>query len=173
MKHIPAFFLTLTLAAAACGTACAASSGLTLKGGAELQDSASTFHSNNVALGAEYVLVHQTKVSPFTVSVYGDILGDSSGFGLSARTATPVYIGAGAGFYHASFTPGGGGGPAVIPPFGGPPAPAPPYTANGAGGKLFAGFEIAKVGLEAGYHFMPTANGYVTNALSLELALHF
>lgn len=170
---------SLLFVAAACASLCAAAipsqaagSGLTLKAGAELQNNAQTYHSNNVAFGAEYVLVHPTAVSPVSVSLYGDLLGDSSGAGISVRSATPFYLGAGVGFYHASITPAGGG-PASIPPPGFPSQPAPPYTANGTGGKIFAGFEVAKIaGLEAGYHFMPAANGYTTSAVSLQLALH-
>lgn len=122
-----------------------------------------------MALGAEYTLAKQAAAVPFNVALYGDLLNKSFGAGFSVRTDTVVYLGAGAGLYHASVTqppsctvliPGG--------------CPSTTSTASGAGTKVFGGFNAGKsVSIEAAYHFLPRASGVNTNAFSAELALHF
>ncbi|HET7812917.1 MAG TPA: hypothetical protein VFL13_00935 [Candidatus Baltobacteraceae bacterium] len=132
----------------------AADTGITLKAGGFVQtDSAAKSSGGNLAVGAEYELVHPTTVTPFGVSLYGDVLGKNSGVGLSVRTNTPVYAGAGVGLYHAA---------------------TDFASASSTGGKIFAGAGIGHgAAIELGYHFLPQVAGVSTNAVSAQFALRF
>lgn len=154
MKHISIAALAALALLGSAMPASAADAGITLKAGGFVQtNSAAKSSGGNFAWGAEYELVHPTPVTPFGVSLYGDVLGKSSGIGLSARTNTPVYAGAGVGLYHAA---------------------TGSASANGTGGKIFAGAGLGHgAAFELGYHFMPQAAGTSTNAISAEFALRF
>lgn len=131
----------------------AADTGITLKAGGFAQTNSAARSGGNFALGAEYELVHPTAVTPFGISLYGDVLGKSSGLGLSVRTNTPVYAGAGVGLYHAAIDSA---------------------STNSTGGKIFAGTGLGHgAALELGYHFLPQVAGTSTNAVSAEFALRF
>lgn len=131
----------------------AADTGITLKAGGFVQTNSAARSGGNFAWGAEYELVHPTTVTPFAVSLYGDVLAKNTGVGLSVRTNTPVYAGAGIGLYHAAIDSAG---------------------ANGTGGKIFAGTGLGHgAALELGYHFLPQVAGTSTNAVSAEFAFRF
>ena len=171
MKRFSVFFAAAFLAAAVL-PAQADTTGLTLKAGGVMQanSDAQGYGSSYFSLGAAYDLNHATALTPFNVAIYGDKLGKSLGFGFSARSATPVYIGAGAGVYPVSIVRNYGGPASAFP--GGGPQPA--TTANGVGGKIFAGTTFAKVViLEAGYHIMPQVGGTNTNAITAQLGVPF
>lgn len=178
-KHTSLFFvasLCAGLCTAAVIPAHAADSGLTLKAGGFVQTDSNAQGSNgNFAGGIEYDVVHPTRVSPFSISLYADVFAKSTGAGFSARSNTPVYVGAGVGLYHVSITQAGGGPANVCLGAGCTPYTPPTFTSNGAGGKIFGGVGISHgANIELGYHFMPSPmSGVSANTFSAELALRF
>jgi hypothetical protein len=153
MKNISIAALAAIALLGAAVPASAADAGITLKAGGFTQTNSAARSGGNFAWGAEYEVVHPTAVTPFGVSLYGDVLAKSSGVGLSVRTNTPVYAGAGVGLYHAAIDSA---------------------SANGTGGKIFAGAGLGHgAAFELGYHFLPQVAGVSTNAVSAEFALRF
>jgi hypothetical protein len=167
MKHFSVILLAIFALLTAGVQASAAPSDLTLKAGGFVPTDANASGSNgHFSAGAEYVVVHQTAVTPFNLSLYGDVFGSSGGAGFSVRNSGPVYLGAGLGFYHVSITQAGGC-PAI-----GQGCPASTLTSSGAGGKVFAGLNVAKdAALEAGYHFLPSAAGISTNTFTASVVV--
>ena len=167
-KWISRFFFAAFLAAPAL-PAQADTAGVTLKGGGFVQADANAQGKQFFAAGVVYDLVKPTRISPFHFSVYGDMLGKSAGAGFSLRSATPAYLGAGVGLYHTSITQQGG-----CPAIGLGGCPTTTLSSSGAGGKIFAGYNIGQyAAIEAGYHFLPQASGISTNAFTAQLGVRF
>ncbi|HVA26877.1 MAG TPA: hypothetical protein VNF68_01770 [Candidatus Baltobacteraceae bacterium] len=159
---------SLSMSAAAAASGIPSPTAITVKAGGEVQ-TASAAGTGGVALGADYIFHPSSLIEPFNLSLYGDLLGKSFGAGVAIRNGGPVYVGAGAGFYSVSISPGGG---CAVLPGGG--CSQPTYTSSGLGGKVFGGFAVAPfVSVELGYHIMPQAHGIQTNAVSGELTLRF
>lgn len=143
-------------------------SAVTIKAGVGIESNA--VHNAGFAGGVDYIFHPSSALQPFNVSIYGDLLGNNSfGLGAAIRNSGPFYVGAGAGIYSMSVTPGGG---CQALPGGG--CSNTTLTSSGLGGKVFGGFSVAPfTSLELGYHFTPAANGIQTNVVTAQLAVRF
>jgi len=141
---------------------------ITIKAGVGIESNA--VHNAGFAGGIDYIFHPSSTLQPFNVSLYGDLLNNSSfGLGVAIRNSGPFYVGAGAGIYSMSVTPAGG---CQALPGGG--CANRTFTSNGLGGKVFGGFSVAPfTSLELGYDFTPAANGIQTNVVTAQLAVRF
>jgi hypothetical protein len=116
-----------------------------------------------LALGLDYTLAATRGSSPSATNAFFDYFSGSKnngyvhsgGLGLAVRTLGPGYFGAGLGLYNTAVrTPNG----------------ERSGNSTGAGGKVFAGYELGnRASLQLDYHIAPSALGVNPSGLGVEI----
>ena len=176
MKHLPSIVAVLAAAASlavpiACRAASNATSPLALKIGALFPanaDSRELGGPTQYVLGLDYTLSGPSSATSAT-SVYLDYLGGSrnsgtvhsTGVGVALRSQGTAYFGAGLGIYSTN-----------VQFDGDEDDPRSSSSSGGAGGKVFAGFELGGgVSLEFDYHLLPASAGVNPSGAAIEVGI--
>lgn len=142
---------------------------LTVKAGSFGYTTSTTTSKSGFAGGVDFIVGKPLPIVPLLISAYGDVIGESNGFGVAARNSGPLYAGVGVGYYNTSVGLSTTCGVGVIGFGGCGPSSG---TASGFGGKVFVGALFAnRFQLEGAYNKMPEVAGYSTNAVTVTVGV--